>query len=130
MRRKVQKENSDVDLVKERKAAKLARKKLTEAEKLKNSKDKEGFYNEVSVALYKYISDKMHIPVSELSRTSISSHMNQKNIDGETQKKLLKTLDDCEYARFAPAAASDNLDEIYNNTIQLITSIEEQAKRA
>ena len=123
-----EKRNSNTILVKERKAAKLARKQLVSAEKYMNSNEKEKFYHEISIALNQYISNKMNIPVSELSRQSIYSHMSEKNIDPSTQNKFVELLDNCEYARYAPGNLTDDLKSMHQNTVQLITEIEKQYK--
>ncbi|MFN6038873.1 MAG: BatD family protein, partial [Bacteroidota bacterium] len=52
--------NSNTAFVKERKAAKLARKKLASAEKLLKGNDKNAFYNEIFIALNQYIGDKLN----------------------------------------------------------------------
>jgi hypothetical protein len=122
------KTNSDVIAVKERKAAKMARKRLARAEKFKNENNKEGFYSEIHFALNKYISDKMNIPVAELSHDSIRNHMAEKKINTDTAEKFMKTLNECEYVKYAPGAVSDNLSDMYSNTVALVTEIEEQSK--
>jgi len=114
--------------VKERKAAKLARKQLSVAEKLKSQNKRDDFYAEVLMALNKYISFKMNIPVADLSKENISQHLTNKNVKPETVSKLITALNDCEYARYAPAAAEQDLNLVYNATIELITRIEDEIK--
>ena len=117
--------NSNVVAVKERKAAKLARKKLFAAEKYMKANDKPNFYNEVSNALNQYISDKFNIPVADLSRENIRIHMEKRNIPAEITDKFITTLDNCEFVKYAPGAVSDNLTSTFDDTIVLITRIEE-----
>ncbi|HEY1038153.1 MAG TPA: BatD family protein [Bacteroidia bacterium] len=124
----IAKRNSDVVAVKGRKAAKLARKHLASAEKFKIAQNKDAFYQEVSVALNGYIGDKLNIPVAELSKQNIESHLLKKNVSEGTIKKLLDTLNDCEVARYAPSAVPADINMVYNNTIQLIENIEDEAK--
>lgn len=122
------KRNSDVVAVKERRAAKLARKQLAKAEQLKQQNNKDAFYQEVSVALNRYISDKLNIPVSELNRENIRQQLEKRNVKAETIDKLNNTLNDCEIARYAPSAVSADINTVYNNTVQLIETIEDEAK--
>ena len=42
--------------------------------------------------------------------------------------QLITILDNCEYARYAPSAVSGDLNNIYNNTVELITKIENEIK--
>lgn len=121
------KTNSNLVAVKERKAARLARKQLSKAEKLKNENKQDEFYDEVLSALNLYVSHKMNIPVADLSKENISTTLIKKYVKPETISKLINTLNDCEYARYAPAAAEKDLNLVYNNTIELITNIEDEA---
>ncbi len=120
------KTNSNLIAVKERRAAKLARKQLAAAEKLKNLNKRDEFYNEVLSMLNLYVSHKMNIPVADLSKENITQHLTMKNVKSETVSKLITTLNDCEYARYAPSAAEQDLNLVYNNTIELITNIEDE----
>ena len=120
------KTNSNIVAVRERKAARMAKKQLATAEKLKNENKQDAFYNEVLSALNLYVSNKMNIPVAELSKDNISYTLANKNVKQDTINKLITTLNDCEYARYAPAAAEKDLNLVYNNTIELITNIEDE----
>lgn len=128
MHNKMQKMNSDVAAVKERKAAKLARKQLVKAEVFKTQNNKDGFYQEVSIALNSYISNKLNIPVAELSKENIELQLSKRSVPIETIGKLLATLSDCDVARYAPSAVSNDINVVYNNTVELITKIEDETK--
>lgn len=119
---------SDVVAVKERKAARLARKQLALAEKFKTQNKRDEFYAEVLMALNKYASNKMNIPIADLSKDTIYNHLVEKGVSPDTIQKLMHTLNDCEYARYAPAAVEQDLNLVYNNTIELITKIEDESK--
>ncbi|MFY8185798.1 MAG: BatD family protein [Bacteroidia bacterium] len=125
---KMQKMNSDVVAVKERKAAKLARKQLVKAEAFKTQNNKDGFYQEVSIALHSYISNKLNIPVADLSKENIELQLTKRSVPTETIGKLLATLGDCDVARYAPSAVSNDINVVYNNTVELITKIEDETK--
>ncbi len=122
------KTQSNLVAVKERKAAKLARKQLVLAEKFKAQNKRDEFYGEILTALNKYASNKMNIPVADLSKENISAHLAEKKVNTETISKLMNTLNDCEYVRYAPASVEQDLNIAYNNTIELITKIEDEIK--
>lgn len=122
------KSQSNVIAVNERKAARLARKQLKQAEKLKSQHNRDAFYAEVLTALNKYASYKMNIPVADLSRETIYNHLVEKNVNPDTIQQFMQTLSDCEYARYAPAAVEQDLNLVYNNTVALITKIEDESK--
>jgi tetratricopeptide (TPR) repeat protein len=120
------KNQSDVIGVKQKRAIKIARKQLALAEKFKNENKQDAFYNEVLTALNSYISFKLNIPVADLSKDNIREYLTSKQVNPDVINKLISTLNDCEYARYAPAAAEKDLGLVYNNTIELITQMEEQ----
>jgi hypothetical protein len=128
VRRKNIEQNKDAVAVKSRKATKMARKRLSIAEQHLKSNNKELFYIEIFKALYGYISDKLNIPVADLNKDHISETLKTKNVSEITIQQLITTLDNCEYARYAPSAVSGDLNSIYNNTVELITKIENEVK--
>lgn len=129
LRRNHIKNNSNTVLVKERKAARLAKKQLVKAEAFMNQNKKDEFYTEILMALNNYLSHKLNIPVSDLSRENINRSLVQKQLNGETITRLLTTLDTSEYAKYAPGAVSGDLKSVYNDTAELITGIEDQLNK-
>src|SRR6202012_5138531 len=105
----------------ERKAARMAKKQLVNAEKLMQQNNKDGFYTEILMALNNYISHKLNIPVADLSRDSIHRALNQKQIDDQLTSRLISTLETSEYAKYAPGAVSGDLQMVYKDTVNLIT---------
>ena len=128
LRRKNIEENKDAVAVKSRKATKMAKKRLAAAEQHLKSGNKELFYLEISQALYGYIADKYNIPGADLSKENISAILKNRNVTEPTVLQLTSTLDNCEYARYAPSAVSGDLNTIYNNTVELITKIEDETR--
>ncbi|MBE3086789.1 MAG: BatD family protein, partial [Bacteroidetes bacterium] len=116
--------NSDMSLVRNRKAGKVAVKRLHSASVcLKNSQiDK--FYEEILKAIWGYLSDKLNIPVSELTRNNAVTSLTERGIDEEKIKNLNRILDTCEYARFAPSAYGTEAATIYEGASQFIKSVE------
>jgi hypothetical protein len=129
VRRSHIKNNSNQTLVKQRKAAKLAKKQLLKAESLMSENKKDEFYTEILTALNNYLSDKFSIPVADLSREKINAILVHKQVTASTLKKLLETLDTSEYAKYAPGAVSGDLRLVYNNTAELIAYIEQQLSK-
>ncbi len=126
IRRKNIEQNKDGIAVKSRKATKMAKKRLSIATQHLKVNNKELFYIEIFKSLYGYISDKLNIPVADLSKDHISEILKNRNVSDSTIEKLISTLDNCEYARYAPNAVSGDLNGIYNNTVELITKIEDE----
>ena len=71
------------------------------AGKLLSENKKDAFYDEVLKALWGYISDKLNIPVSRLSKDNIEEKLRNHGVNEELIKEFLNALNDCEFARFA-----------------------------
>lgn len=123
------KQNSNLVLVKERKAARVARKQLLLAEQHVQSGRKDQFYTEVLLALNNYIGHKLNIPVAELSKEKITQALQEKNTEPQLLKKLLDTIHTCEFAKYAPGAVSGDLSAVYTDTSNLIAEFEQQLNK-
>jgi hypothetical protein len=123
------KNNSDIVAVKERKAARLAKKQLENAQRMMDQNKKDEFYTEILMALNNYLSHKLNIPVSDLSRENIHRVLQSKQVEGERISKLLTTLETSEYAKYAPGAVSGDLKAVYGDTVELITELEQQLNK-
>jgi len=123
------KANSNIIAVKERKAAKVAKRQLAIAEKHMMQNNKDVFFNEVLNALNKYIGDKFALSIVDLSKEKITEMLVSRNITDATAKNVIETLNTCEYAKYAPSAVTGDLRKVYQDTIELISQIEEQIKK-
>lgn len=124
IRREQIRRNSDLSLVRNRKAAKVAVKRLHNASVCLKNEQIDKFYEEILKAVWGYISDKLNIPVSDLTRNNAVSALSERGIDEERLKSLNEILDKCEYARFAPSASGTEAATIYEGASQFIKSVE------
>jgi hypothetical protein len=124
LRREHIRRNSDLSLVRNRKAGKVAVKRLKSASVCLKNDQIDKFYEEILKAIWGYLSDKLSIPVSDLTRTNAVSSLVDKGIDEERIKSLTEILDACEYARFAPSASGTEAATIYEGASQFIKSVE------
>jgi hypothetical protein len=75
--------------------------------------------------MYNYLSEKLSISYSDLTKESIASSLLTKGVDNETIHDLKHVLESCEMARFAPRAKTD--DEIMLSTAdRIIHNLEKQ----
>jgi len=126
--RKKIKENANVVLVRNKRANKVALKRLKEASGFLKTNKPEQFYEAVIKALWGYLSDKLTIPVADLNREKAAERLLSKGIDQETVTELMKIIDDCEFARYAPAAFSGTMNEIYDGAAKVMGIFEKQIK--
>ncbi|MDD3843430.1 MAG: protein BatD, partial [Bacteroidales bacterium] len=71
-----------------------------------------------------YISDKLNLELSDISRDKISGLLYSRNIDNGIVEELLYLLDQCEYARYAPNPGGEGMDNNFSRAIDLISSLE------
>lgn len=107
-----------------RKADKVARGRLKNAYQHLKAKDQEKFYVEMSQALWGYIADKLGIERSKLSMDTVSETMKSKNVPDELTQQFIDTLNNCEFARFAPGSAEEKMDDLYQRGIDVISKAE------
>lgn len=122
------KRRSDLALVRTRKATRVARKNLKKAKEFLKTQQQEAFYTEISRALWGYLSDKFNIPLSDLSMDSVRERLTEKQLSPERVSKFIEVLNSCEYARFAPGESTSLMNEIYNESINVISQIEGELK--
>ncbi len=122
------KKRRNIALMRNKKATRVAQKRLKKANAYLKENNKSLFYEEISRALWGYLSDKLTIPVSELSIDSANAAMNSKNISGDIITEFTNTLNNCEFARFAPGDESLAMDKIYNEALETIKKIEKEIK--
>jgi hypothetical protein len=123
-RQRKQKLNDDFALLKNRRATKLAKKRLASARKYLATGQKEKFFEEITRGLWGYLSDKLAIPVSDLTKDTAGKVLEDKKIDDELIQSFLSTIDYCEFARFAPMQDSFDMTNFYNEAKQAIASLE------
>jgi hypothetical protein len=124
LRREHIRRNSDLSLVRNRKAGKVAVKRLRTASECLNDGEIDKFYEEILKALWGYMSDKLNIPVSDLTRNNAVDSLIEKGIDEEKIMNLNNILDACEYARYSPSASGTEAETIYEGASQFIKSVE------
>lgn len=119
------KEERDGDIVgnKSRKADKLARKYLSEAEK--NLGKKEAFYESLERALHNYLKAKLGVETSDISREKITQILQDKKVDETSISSFINVLKDCDFARYTPINDTQMRAE-YEKAKQVITQLDKQ----
>lgn len=119
---------SDVTAVRGRKANRVAVRRLKKAARLMaQGKDGE-FYDEVLQALWGYVSDKLTMPVEQLSRDNVADKFHQRGVAESVTVQFIEAIDECEYARFAPGDTTGNMQKTYEKATHTITTIEDNIR--
>ncbi|MDR0811111.1 MAG: BatD family protein [Paludibacter sp.] len=127
--RKNARDNSDIQLVKNRRANRVAQKRLRAAKKLLTEGKKDLFYEEIMKALWDYLSDKLNIPAAALTKDAVTQQLAERGIGEQTIAKVKEILNTCEFARYAPPAESNAMGNLYEETIAQISDIESNILR-
>ncbi|MBS1625907.1 MAG: protein BatD [Bacteroidetes bacterium] len=128
VRRRTEDLAADIVGAKRRRATRLARKRLSTADKHLVKGNKEAFYDEVSRAIWGYLGDKLNIDQSQLSKDNVEGKLLAKNVKADTIAKLKNLIHTCELALYSPVGAGDEMKQNYNAAIELIADLEDEIK--
>ncbi len=122
------KRRSNVGLMKNRKANKIARSRLKSAEKYKDAGEENAYYDEIAQALWGYIADKFSLKQSEQSIETVADILKEKDVEDVVAESFINTLNNIEFARFAPGDSSGKMETIYNESVAAIMEAEKALK--
>ena len=123
------KERADVRRMRSKRASKVAQRRLKAARGFAARTDRSGFYAEMLNALWGYMSDKLSIPVSELSKDNINAELEQYGINEQLRKESMELIDKCEFAQYATELASGDMNAVLDEAAGIIDRLE-SVKRA
>jgi len=127
--RKRIKDNANINLIKNKKASKLARKHLKNADKSLKSNNKNQFYEDITKSIFGYVSDKLNIQTFDLSKDNIRETLVSHSVEPNLINELISIIDTCEFERYAPSSKEGRLEEIYKSAETLINKLEKQIKK-
>ena len=119
---------ADVAGMKNRKATKMALKRLQLAATFLKQNLYTAFYEELHKALLGFIADKLMIPASELSKDKISDALKDGNVPQEDINAFIDILDACEFARYSPSTGNDAMAAHYAAATEVISAIDSSMK--
>jgi len=110
--------NSDVGYARMRRAHKFAKKRLGQAKRLISAEKSKEFYGEVTKTITGYVGDKLNLPAYGLTKERIELELSSRGIKKEKIDNLLKLLDSCDYARFAPGSSGVEEMKAFLNSVE------------
>jgi hypothetical protein len=122
-------ESANVAKQKTKKASKVATRRLKIAKQKMREGDKAGFYDEVLKALWGYLSDKLNMPVSELSKDNVSVKLAECHVPEALVAECMELIGEYEFARYAPSLSSVSESQLYDKADALMDSLENAIKR-
>ncbi len=127
--RKKARENANIALVRNKKANRVAVKRLKEASGYMKQNKNEEFYESILKAFWGYLSDKLGIPVADLNKESATQELTSRNVGQELIDGFVNIIEQCEFARFAPTGGSEARQELYKQAETVMSKMEKQIKR-
>ena len=114
---------------KNKKANKIALKRLKTAQICINNNNFDGFFEEIEKSLWGYFADKFKVVIADLSKETIYMHFEKGNISKEIESKFVSLLDECEFARYAPASNKNaQMETILSKAKTIIIEVENALK--
>lgn len=127
--RKKAKENANIALMRNKKANSIAKKRLKAAAGFMKKNNNEAFYDEILKAFLGYLSDKLGIPVADLNRESAVLKLQERNVKQEVIDDYNEVIEQCEFAKYAPAKGSEARNELYKKAESTMSRFEKQIKK-
>ena len=126
--RKYAKEHANAAHVRYKKANKVAQKRLRQAERLLKTNDLSHFYEELERALWQYLSDRLRIQTASLNKENIASVLQSKQVNSDLIARVNNVITTTQIARYTSFSAqpSEEAQQLYNQTIELINDLENQ----
>ena len=114
---------------KNKKANKIALKRLKYAQNCINNNNFDSFFEEIEKSLWGYFADKFKVSIADLSKETVSTHFYSNAIDNNTEKQFIALLDECEFARYAPASNKNaQMDDVLEKAKKIIIEVETSLK--
>ena len=119
---------ADVAGTRNRKATKMALKRLQLANTFLKQNLYTAFYEELHKALLGFIADKLNIPFAELSRDRITEALAENGVPAAHVETFIGILDACEYARYAPSTGNEAMAAHYASALDVISALDSEMK--
>ncbi|TXH55551.1 MAG: protein BatD [Bacteroidia bacterium] len=117
---------SNSTLAKHKRANKVAMKRLETAESYLKQSAQSAFYEETSKAVWLYLSDKLNIPLSALSKEVAIKKLQEHKVTNDLQTELLRIADECEMALYAADRGTMRMHQTYSDALRLIGDLEDK----
>lgn len=126
--RKRIKEMQNVTLIRGKRANRVALQRFRAAAKYMDQNDQHGFYEEMLRALWGYMSDKLNIPVANLTKENVREELRKRHIAPETIQQFIDIIISCDEAQYSPMASAQ-MNEVYAEGVNIISELESTLKK-
>ena len=127
--RKAAARRADVAGTRNRKATRMALKRLSTAREFLQKDLYTAFYEELHRSLVGFIGDKLAMDMAEQTQENIRAALLAGSVPEATATEFVDLLAACEEARYSPAAGHDAMNAHYDQAVKLITAIDASMKK-
>ncbi|MBQ7623574.1 MAG: BatD family protein [Bacteroidales bacterium] len=120
---------ADVAGSRRRAAAKMARRRLSQASEFLKKDLYTAFYEELHKTLLDFAGNKLGLPAAGLSKDNICSALTEAGVSEADAERFTGLIDACEFARYAPSAGHEAMNEHFEGAVEVISSIESSMKK-
>lgn len=128
MLRRAIRDSKNTVLVRNRRANKVAVQRFRSAERFMREQNRHAFFEEMLRALWGYMSDKLNIPVSNLTKENIREELQRRGCSAEDAQHFTDVISRCDEAQYSPAE-SVQMSDVYAEGVNIISRIESIIKR-
>lgn len=111
-----------------KRASKMAVQRFKSAKKAMDDENERVFYEEMLRGLWGYMSDKLNIPVADLTKECVRDEIIKRGGDAEVAHAFSAIISRCDEAQYSPMASSE-MSDVYGCGLQLLSQIETLFKR-
>lgn len=126
--RKQIRDSRNTVLVKGKRANKVAIQRFRSAKQAMLEGDQYAFYEEMSQALWGYMSDKLNIPVANLTKENVREELHKRGVAQEDSQTFSSIITWCEEAQYSPMASA-RMSDVYTAGVEFISRIESAIKK-
>jgi hypothetical protein len=127
--RKKARENANIAFTRNKKANRVAKKRLREASGFMRNNQDEKYYESILKAFWGYLSDKLGIAIADLNREKSVFELQNRKVEEEVIEEFVKIIEQCEFARYSPTAGVEARQELYKQAESVMSKMERQIKR-
>ena len=127
--RKAAARRADVAGTRNRKATRMALKRLSTARDFLQKNLYTAFYEELHRSLLGFVGDKLSMDMAEQNKENISAALGAGGVPEATVQEFVQLLDACEFARYAPDAGHEAMNAHYEPAVKLMTAIDSSMKK-
>ena len=124
LRREQMKRNADIKGLRNRKASKVARRRLAKTRSLLDTGKPEMANAELAKALWGYLGDKLAIAPSDLTKDNCYAALRVRRVEEEMITELDLILSATEYSRYSPSSEGESPAGLYKRAVVLLGKLD------